>query len=482
MRNACASKNKWNIHSMFGLSFNNVTKKIISIVLKVLGVALGIVYMWGTLTHPYIEINIYTLYEIAPVKFGRIVIEFIKYFTNASIMVAMVAPFFNFKTTDKIVRYANPAIAIIRLIFSRDLITVALGPDNNNQFKIIEQFYVEVGLLLVISLIFWILFFFDGRERQSGKEIVRTSLLAVLAYILIGFINVPYSFFTGIFGPAMATAIDFTFPHRILIYSTIGLPLVLMFVLRNKPYNVRWYICLQMALASMFCFFRRYTFLTFKDPSLLPLHLCNTGVIIMSFAFIFRSKPAFYFAYLINILGAYFATFMPNKTGDIFYFESLSYWHNHLADICIPMLAVGIKVFDRPKLKYVLYALIGFSVYFVIAGYMDAKYYYRGIDYFFLNSDKFSSYAAAFEHIRLDFNLIIPIKGGNGQLVIKWLYWTLIYIVYCGLTFVMWFVYSLVYRISDSHLDCHNKIVEKRKLAKARKLYFKELKGGESND
>lgn len=466
-------------NSIFGVAFNDTTRKVLSIIFKVLGVIMGCVFFWETLSKSYVEESYTAVLTAMPEKSGRLIIEFVKYCSNASVAVAMVAPFFYFRSTDKIVRYFNPIIVFIRIILSQNLIYVALGPSGYNEFLKVEQFWAETIMLGVISVFAWVMFFFEGRARSSKYDILRTSLLAFLVYVMVGLCYIPFSFPAAVFGPANARALDFSFSHRLIIYSTVVVPFTFMMLFRNKPYHVRWYLCLQLALASFFCFFRRSTFETLKDPAQLPLHLCNTGVIIISIAFIFRAKPAFYFAYLINILGAYFATFMPNKMGDIFYVESLGYWHNHLADVMIPMLAVGLKVFDRPKLKYVLYALIGFSFYFVIAAFMDAKYYYRGIDYFFLNSDKFTSYAKSLNFLRTDFVIYIPIKGGCGNLRILWLYWILVFIIYVGLTFGMWFAYSLVFRISDAHMDCHKKIVEKRRLAKERKIYLASLKKGD---
>ena len=459
-------------NSIFGIAFGDKTRKILGIIFKVFGVLLGLSYLWLTLSDAYIERSIYTLEEMIPNLSGRLIIEFIQFFTNASVLVAITAPFFFFRSTDKIVRYFNPVIIILRLLLSSNLIEVTIGPSGGNRYFLTEQFYVEIALLAVISIFAWVMFLFEGRPRSTKKDILRTSALALLVYVLIGICNIPFSFPTGVFGPANARALDFSFAHRLIIYSTVTVPFVFMMLFRNKTYHIRWYLCLQLALATFFFYFRRATFESLIDPARLPLHLCNTATVIMLIAFTFKCKPAFYFAYLINILGAYFAVFMPDKMGDILYSDSLHYWHNHLADIMIPMLAVGLKVFDRPKLKYVLYALIGFSVYFVIVAYLDAKYYYKGVDYFFLNSDKFTSYAVGLNFIRTDFVITIPIKGGCGTLRILWLYWIGVYLSYVALTFAMWFVFSLVYRISDSHIDCHNKIAAKKKLIKERKAFL----------
>jgi len=459
------------VRKLFAYRLNTKAHKILLTTLKVLSVVLGFVYMWQTLSDPYMERNIFAFREVCPELSSRILISFVKFFLFGSIVTCLAAPFFRFRCTDKIVRYFVPVVVLVRFILTSDMIRVALGPgvtDSINTYLIVPQFFVEQIILTFICIGFWVLYLFKERVPEEKKEFWKNFGLSCLVFFLLCVINLPFSFLTGIFGPSYQTALDFSVPHRILIYSSVILPFVVMMIFRHKPYHVRWYICLQFSIAAFFCFFRRSDFRSIVNPETLPLHLCNTGVIIMLVAFVFRCKPAFYFAYLINVLGAYFACFMPNKTGDLFYANSLLFWHNHLADICIPFVAIGLKVFSRPKFKFVFYSLIAFAVYFLIAATLDSIYWDRGVDYFFLNSDKFTEVIKGAEHIRT--NIVITFTVGGKQIIIRWLYWLIIFVVYCGLAVAMWFLYSLLYRVSDSHVDLHFKAIRDKEIIEQRKL------------
>ena len=457
--------------------------RILSIIMKVAGVLLGVAFFCWTLSDPYIEKSIFTLNEICPSKSGQIILAFVNFARNAAVFITMVAPFFYFRCTDKIVRYFTPIVVLIRFILISNILVTTLGYGkvevSNLRILLIElQFFVEQGLMLLISVLAWVMFIFNKKQVQTKGQVAKSFGLAALVFFLNGVINIPFSFLLSLFGPSYNVAFDFTFVHRIFIYTTVLLPFITMMIFRNKTYHIRWYLCLQFALSLFFMFFRKSTFAMFTDVTLLPFHLCNTGVIIILIAFIFRLKPAFYFGLLINVLGAYFATFMPDKTGDIFYSASIHFWHNHLGDICVPFLAIGLKVFDRPKLKYVGYSLIAFTVYFLIVSFLDARFYNKGVDFFFLNSNKFTEDMKDADFIRTDFLLKFNIGGAEFQ--IRWLYWLIVYIGYCGLAFAMWFLYTLIYRISDSHLNLHYKVLKNRQIAKERKLMLEN--GWEETD
>ena len=112
-------------------------------------------------------------------------------------------------------------------------------------------------------------------------------------------------------------------------------------------------------------------------------------------------KRLFYFTYYINVLGAILAMLMPNYADEtiILSMRIFNFWYNHWIASFMPLLIVALKVFERPKLKQVIYSMVGFLGYFVLVLFLNVYFTAKGhsVDYFFINSD----YTTRFEQIQL---------------------------------------------------------------------------------
>lgn len=479
-------------------------KKLIT-TLKVFSVIFAFVYLWRVLSRDYFDISAYTMMEISSSHFKRIIIALIRMLTNGVALITMTAAFFDMPYLRKAVRYFAPVMAIINLFNYSSIIYIYLGPgvtDGLHTYFRIPQFFIENFLTLFIVILHWVYYLVFKHQKQEEsvfsqyqskidkqskwKSIIKYCLFPfywiyhfiIRNYKLIGrmcllllfvsIINAPLSTLLAFFGPANRTAIDLNTPHRIFLYLTLLVPFILFFVFREKTYQTRYFLCLSFALAAFFCYFSYSEFSMFKDITTMPFHLCNMAVVIMLIAFVFHNRPCFYFNYLINILGGIFAALMPDTVGDIFYFSNMRFWHNHASIIFLPMLAVGLRVFSRPTWKMLFYSLIIFSIYFVFVGFIDA-YFGEKVNYFFLNSDKIASHASFLVPIReRPENQIIIHAFGRDMVIYIW-YWLLIYIGYCGLAVGTWFVYTLFYRISDSHLDLRMRLKRIKMLEKESK-------------
>ena len=449
-------------------------KDVFVTILKVLSIIFAFVFLWRTLSKDYWDKSAYTILEIVGdrstgiVNRGRAVtIGLIRMFTNGTCLLVITSSFFNIPYLKKAVRYFAPITAVINLLLANVIIYhIYLAPgavDGITTYFRAAQFYTEHSLVLLISILNWIVYFVYDYKKPEQKFIVSTlksikwsSVWRILlVYLFLSIICAPLSTMLSFFGPANFAAIDLNLPHRIMLYIIFLTPFILMFVFRYKSYETRYFLCLSIALASFYCYFSYYEFVMFKDITTLPFHLCNMAVVIMFIAFVFRNKPCFYFNYLINVLGGLLAALMPETTGDLFYFVNMRFWHNHITIILLPLLAVGLKIFSRPTIKMWAYSVVIFSLYFFMVAGIDA-YFGERVNYFFLNTDKITSHVGFLKPLRDQekYLLIIAGKGENGKDMIIYIwYWLVIYVGYCGLALGTWFVYSLFYRISDSHYE-----------------------------
>ena len=456
--------------------------KILSIAMKVASVLLGVIYFWGVLCTDVFSRSIYSMHSIAPDHISRIVLAVIRMIHCGGAGVAIVLPWFPMKYLKRAGRYFLPIVTIVNIAFFNDILTCYMGlnyVNNAASFYRVTQYIIENVLLVIIGGLNWaegILnkeYLYKFEKKQFWLDVLYTLLIVIFACIMMA----PHNTLLAFFGPLKQQPVDFTISHRVFIYACFLIPFVGMFALRNRTPELRHYVCLFISMAVFFGYFAEYSFNTYKnafdciahgiktnDVNSFPLHLCNTAVLIMFGAMIFKSKPLFYFNYLINILGAFFAVILPDTSGDAFYSWNIHYWENHLWVIALPFLARGLDLFPRPKLKFVLYALATFTGYFILVAAVDCIVGYdwstgEGANYFFLNTDKYADFLKL-KTIR-DYQINI-----NGH-IIFWLYWLMTYIVYVAFVFGVWGLFSLGYIISDTHYDLMVRNKKKRQELKA---------------
>lgn len=392
---------------------------------------------------------------------------------------------------------------------------------------LINRFFSAPVLLVIFATLFNLDFAYMGTFTISYKGVLLSLTVGLnLALSLIGLFedkkvkiepkkDIPYMvgyLFVGIFAflPmgtfAMFVPVDcilfgriqyswrvfsFSFVQRLYIYIGISYFVLTYFLARSDDIKGKRAILIVLALGALSSFFTEYGFEGIWDVSnhyhlmvtRLPIHLCHTALFIVPLAIAFDWKKIFYFTYFINVFGAFAAMVWPNngEFTNMFDPSVLLFWWNHMNAFCMPLLTVSLKVFDRPKMKQMGYSLGAFAIYFIAI--MFANGYlsnfvpgYRpgvlgsGTDYLFINNDYilgiFGDEAKKMLNIKVQFN------SGDLVLVYYPLYQSLFFVGYVGIAFLMWFVYSLFFRIEDSHIDLHNRY----QILKASYLTFKEAK------
>lgn len=267
-------------------------------------------------------------------------------------------------------------------------------------------------------------------------------------------------------------ALDMNLYHRLFLYPTVIIPVVLFFVLKDLPMETRRFVLLYYAWQGLLNFSIEAKFNNFVGNgwvTALPLHLCNTAMYVTPLCLTFNWKKLFYFTYFINVLGAFLALIMPNysSTTTIICQETWRFFFNHYQACFMPLLVVGLGLFRRPRWKEFGYSMVAFGVYFLAMLVVNAWFtnYNPDVDYFFLNSsfipEKFGNWGESLLNVVWEFDL--------GSLHFKFypLYQFLFFLVYFAAAFGMWFLYEAAYNVISGWQDiaARNKKIKADKLA-----------------
>lgn len=422
-------------------------------IVRGLAIALAVAYFFRLFQLDYFEGILTNSRELIPNAFLRNAFIFLRWFTQGTLIVTLLAPFFNNRYYNTIVAFITPVIVLLNLICFKINVLAFIGPSAYAASSIFHPRSIIFLMELLITGAIGVIYLIKYIKKNLEVAPLKKSWLVAIFYALICISVTPGFTFYGLFGIPGQEAEGFTVAHRVLIYVSFLTPFIMYFLLRNKDYETRYLVLLTIALAGLLCYFYKYEFESFKHVGSWPFHLCNTAIILMAIAFVTRSKTFFYFNYFINVLGALCAILMPNTSTGVFTSGALHFWFNHMYAFFLPLLGVGLHIFPRPKFKMIMTAIAVFTVYFVVVGVVNAWFvnYDPGVNYFFMNdtflADKFKFARPWRSNYIWTFNI-------NGlTFKIYYVYWIAIYIAFIALTFAMWFVYDFLFKVSDQHYD-----------------------------
>ena len=239
-----------------------------------------------------------------------------------------------------------------------------------------------------------------------------------------------------------------------MLYFAFIIPMLIYYAIKDKPIDVKRFIMIYHSLALMWIYVGRWDFEMIKDPTALPLHLCNTAMFLLPLCLIFKMNKLFNFCLFINVLGSFIALLMPDKMDGLNAIGTarVSYWVNHYAAFYLAVLFVALKLFKRPKFKEWVYALIAMAFYFVAMLFFNAWFSnYGTCDYFFLNSDRVVSELGEWAENTRDFTA--SFKIGDLTFTFYPLYQALFFVVYVAATVGMWFLYEILFASWDAAED-----------------------------
>lgn len=279
---------------------------------------------------------------------------------------------------------------------------------------------------------------------------------------------------------------DFSITHRLSLYFIIFLNFFIYFTVRDAELNFRKTMVMVISLGCLLLFFTDYGFndIFYQtaegvwkiNVGALPIHLCHTALYIVPICVAFNMKRFFYFTYFINVFGAICAMLMPN-TGEhlnIYLPAVMLFWYNHFAAFSTPLICVALGIFEKPKMKSMLWSLLFFAIYFVLIMFLNAwlsnyvsgynpDVIGSGTDYLFINNDFIASKILTDTQVEEFVGSIVKWQWGDLIFVIRPPYQTVFFLSYVAVAFGMWFLYSLFFRIADSHKDLRNMLIVARK-------------------
>jgi ABC-2 type transport system ATP-binding protein len=386
------------------------------------------------------------------------------WFELALVVLLMCFPFFKVKTIANLLKFVfTPAFAFYLGVSYHAVTMQLVGMGTLTLSFPLIMMALETGLVAYGLFLVWKS---DPKLKITKGEAINLLILIVpillasmpiyAPQIILGNANVRYE------------VIDISLTHRIFIYAAVIIPFALYFSLRNKPKEIIRFSMVFLSVATMITFCRMYSYADFLTPWTWPIHLCNTAMFLVPICLIFNAKKLFYFTYFINVFGALMAMLMPNyaETVNMTSHIIVHFWYNHSMAFFMPLLLVALKLFPRPQMKQMYYSLIAFTVYFVLVLFVNVWFSnYATVDFFFINSnfigDKLGIWA---ERI---FNLSVSFSIGELNFEFHPLYQTMYLFVYIGVSFAMWFIYSLGFNIADSFGDLkrRQKTIHMNKLA-----------------
>ncbi len=455
-------------------------KKIISLEksLKILSVTLFVVYSLRFFFDDAIDstFNLFYIDIETPVdawstwifsRTGSVLMLLLRWVTLIVITWGIIGSFFKHRFVKWMSASLGVLVGILNIIFFKENMIAFFGNETWQYFSLRGvQFALVIVILLVLSLSN-LIFILEKKMKLNKNDITNTLAIFFISSLAV----MPLSLLYSLFGNFGESPLDFNLQHLFLI----GLPFVIMiisyFVMFSKRQIDRNIMLIFLVLAGFF----QYFYLRRTGIGSMPLHLCNTAIILMLVSFVFKLKGVFYFNYFANVLGAFLAILLPNYTADLFSMNVSHYWFNHLYAFFIPILAVAFHMFERPTLKMMLKAIGVFSIYYVIVLFLNSWLNnYASVDYFFTYSDFLTSKLNA-ENLQYDYIISFNYKGLT--FTFYWLYQIILYFSFIFLMFMSWYVYDGVFQFADRYYNLHLK----RKKMKLDVLELKKLLNGRSS-
>ena len=404
-------------------------------------------------------------------KAGYVLLGVLDWLTVMTAAITIVMPFFTKQEArDYCTFFAIPVI-ILNVVALRPVVEGNLGFLDLNHWRAL----VHMGRVLLMSMICGnalLNTIIDRKFENIGKRLVK--MLLFIALYLFAFM--PTYFPQMCFGKIGDTTEDFTVTHRLYIYISFIVPLLIYFKQRNKSEGDRHFILVLLSLSGVIQYFIYAPHRS--GANIFPLHLCNAAIVMMLIAYVFKSKSIYYFTYFINVLGAFCAIVLPEVDSPALSMGALTYWYNHWYAFFLPLLGVALGVFKRPSFKLMTSSLIVFTMYVVFVfffnSYLNSPKFEGAYnsDYFYLYSDFFVNKFAFAKDLK--YNHIWNYSAFGTELTAYPVYVLTIYLVFIGLTFAIWGFYTAVFNISDAH----RKLAYRKKLQRVDRLnLLKELDG-----
>jgi ABC-2 type transport system ATP-binding protein len=377
-------------------------------------------------------------------RFMSLVILFLRWFSVMLVAVIAASRFHHHRRVDQIVAWLGTVVFLANAILFGYHVIAFVGNGTPGPRGL--QFASETVLLGVYALVLLHSHLSQGLSFD-WKRILQNAGITVALMAAVMPLGLPYHLF-GYFGEV---AEDFTGPHLFVIAFPFVMMAVVYAAMAKRSRNARDLVIVYLVIASFFQYFY------IRRPGLtgLPLHLCNAAILILVVAVVFRFKKMFYFTYFANVIGALAAIILPNYDADFFHINVLHFGFNHLYAFVIPILAVALGTFPRPKLRNMVEALVVFTIYFALVVVLNAWFNnYAPTDYFFTYSDHITD---IFDARKLQYNNIYEFEWNGLTFTFHYAFHLVYFAGFVFLMFMNWYVYDSLFQTFDRHAALRRK-------------------------
>lgn len=477
-------KNKLNM--LFGniskFFSSDKTRKIFDIVLKVLSILLFISFAYQLYTKYALDYK-----QVLPDS-DYLLILFLRTLTTGAVGIGILIPWFKPKNSTIVFAAFAIIIPILNFVFFENNM-IAWGKGREDIYSsangwayepVRVYFFIAEQIILLIMGVYYIARILNRKEYKnlSFFRICVTAIVIPLVFASPAFVQ-DLNLITA-FTKSKHAAMDFNTEHILFLLSNAVVFAAMFIPLRKADENSKRFALCVVALAAVFNFFYVGLFGDGMkiDLGALPFHLCNAATVLIFCAFAFKREELFYFNLFVNVLGCVFAMLMPNydKSDYWWTYSNFRFWFNHVTSFILPIIALSLGVFNRPKFKSMLKAIGIFACYFLIVAVLNAWFSnYGSVNYFFINDNFFFDKIGGLGTGLKD-NFVWEFYIGKLNFRFYPLFHALVFVVFVVLMFVVWYVYDFFFNVADSHKAIHYK----KLLAKEWNIEFKKQLNGRS--
>ena len=344
-------------------------------------------------------------------------------------------------------------VAVIELFFFEQTLTYFITDSGRAIYlpPIIRslEYMVELILVLVIPLIlrFIIGHKFDVKSKQEWSYFI--GLLPLMLITVV-----PVYLFQSLFGFTDIKMCPLSVENLAWIILIFVIIAVMHFKLRFKDYETRYSTLVFISLLL----FLHYNSIYLMDfvASRLPFQLCNLGAYLILIALLIKKQAFFNFIFLANVPGALVALVVVDVSQGLLSFWNIHYYIEHTWVFILPLLAVSLKIFEKPKFSSFKHFFIGFTVYFVFcatAGIILNCFFYEPLDPFFNQVNYFYIFDAKIIEVA-------PLLSFTRNFEVVWsdyafypMYMILMYVLFTMLCFIFNYVYRVLCKVADDHFN-----------------------------
>lgn len=346
---------------------NDKTKKILTVILKVIAVALFSLYIVR------LFFNDYFIWIINGGRYGDLYYEardipqsIVRWSYTTAICLIPTAAFFKSKTLSKLTILFSVLALVLNLIYFNE--TFAYFVRNSDRAIYIQPNARKVYFIFELSLMlaFTVLYAF-----MNCKNLLFTNLKQLRNFFIylpfIPLICLPVYFPQSIWGFTQIKMDYFSLPQILWILMIFATFFILVALYRNDTKEHKEIIC---CFLTIFLF-QHYNSIYLMDlnASRLPFQLCNLGSYFILILFLFRKyKPMqkfFDFSFIANVPGAFVAIIAVDVNRGICSFWNIHYYLEHTWVFLLPLLFFALGIYKFPKEHALKHFFIGYTCYFI---------------------------------------------------------------------------------------------------------------------